>query len=72
MTSLALSPFSLIDRFLPFAWFCNEGRRPTATPAPDGVRERRDFTQDMLARNPDAFTSDLDVQSVALFFPERF
>ncbi|SFC85191.1 hypothetical protein [Tropicimonas isoalkanivorans] len=72
MTSLSLSPFSLFDRVLPFTWFRNQSLRRTATPAPDAVRERRDFTEEMLAKNPDAFTSDLDLQSVALVFPERF
>jgi hypothetical protein len=36
------------------------------------ARERRAFVQDMSIRNPDAFSSDLDMQAMLLHFPGRF
>jgi hypothetical protein len=47
-------------------------RRPNAQNAPEDARARRDFIQNTLARNPGAFDSDLDVQSMMLTFPGRF
>ena len=34
--------------------------------------ERRAFVQEMLDRNPDAFASDFDVQSMMQHFPSHF
>ena len=34
--------------------------------------ERRAFVQEMLDRNPDAFASDFDVQSMMQHFPNHF
>ena len=34
--------------------------------------QRRQFVQDMLTRNPDAFSNELDVQHMMHCFPGRF
>jgi hypothetical protein len=47
-------------------------RRPDTGASPEESRARREFVQDMLTRNPDAFTSDLDVQSMMLCYPDRY
>lgn len=39
---------------------------------PEDTRERRAFVQEMLDRNPDAFASDFDVQSMMQHFPSHF
>lgn len=74
MTALSL-PSGLFDRYFTAA------RRWTATPrraaVPDTPHEaararRREFVQEMLMRNPGAFSSDLDVQSMMLCYPDRF
>ncbi len=39
---------------------------------PEEDRTRRDFIREMMARSPEAFSSDLDVQSFMLHFPHRF
>lgn len=46
--------------------------RTVADDAPEDARARRDFIQDALARNPDAFASELDVQNMMCMFPGRF
>ena len=33
---------------------------------------RRDFVREMQERNPDAFSSDLDVQQMMALFPDKF
>lgn len=38
----------------------------------DDTRERRDFIVEMLARNPDAFSTEQDVQGCMRLFSERF
>lgn len=35
-------------------------------------RNRRDFINEMLTRNPTAFAGDVDVQSAMMLFPDRF
>lgn len=39
---------------------------------PDDARTRRDFVREMTARNPDAFSGDLDVQAVMLHYSGQF
>ena len=46
--------------------------RLSAPVDPDDARARRDFVQEMTARNPDSFSSDLDVQAMMQHYPERF
>lgn len=43
-----------------------------AEDAVDAARNRRAFIDDMLTRAPDAFTSELDVQSMMHMYPGRF
>lgn len=47
---------------------------PAATPHadPEETRARRAFVQDMTARNPAAFSSDLDVQAMMQHYPGQF
>ena len=46
--------------------------RMSAPADPDDARARRDFVREMTARNPDAFSSDLDVQAMMLHYPGHF
>ncbi|UPH71587.1 hypothetical protein LGT41_0001880 [Abyssibius alkaniclasticus] len=49
--------------------------RPSAQPRAatrDDTVLRREFVAEMMARNPDAFASELDVQSMMHCFPSRF
>lgn len=48
------------------------GERRPAYDLPDAARARRKFIQDMLTRNPDAYSSELDVQNMMLMFPGKF
>ncbi|MBI1416232.1 MAG: hypothetical protein GC146_03330 [Limimaricola sp.] len=60
-------PFPIFFRFR------GRTRHHTAHLSPvDGTRSRRDFVHDMLTRNAEAFSSDLDIQQVMLCFPDRF
>ncbi|MFD0980018.1 hypothetical protein [Tropicimonas aquimaris] len=74
MTSLTLSPTGLFARFLSFPWGRTEGERHISGTdvAADDMRAKRDFIQDMIERNPDAFSSNLDIQTAMLVFPESF
>jgi len=38
----------------------------------DDARLRRAFIQEMLSRNPDAFSSDLDLQAMMQHYPASF
>lgn len=40
--------------------------------SPDDARARREFIWEMISRNPDAFSSDADVQSMMGMYPGRF
>ncbi|ANT60968.1 hypothetical protein AYJ57_11705 [Salipiger sp. CCB-MM3] len=40
--------------------------------SPDDARARREFIWEMMSRNPDAFSSDADVQSMMGMYPGRF
>lgn len=47
--------------------------QPTKTiDAPEDARSRQEFIQEMLDRNPDAFTSEADVQTMMQIFPQSF
>lgn len=46
--------------------------RLSAPADPDDARARRDFVREMTARNPDAFSSDLDVQAMMQHYPGQF
>lgn len=39
---------------------------------PEDARHRREFIHEVLERNPDAFTSDLDVQCMMQMYPGQF
>ena len=39
---------------------------------PDDARSRREFIWEVLSRNPDAFSSDADVQSMMSMYPGRY
>lgn len=45
---------------------------PVAEGAQDDARARRDFVNEMVGRNPDAFSSELDIQHMMHLFPGRF
>ena len=38
----------------------------------DGARARRDFVNEIVTRNPDAFASEVGVQQMMMLFPDRF
>lgn len=46
--------------------------RMSAPADPDDARTRRDFVRETTARNPDAFSGDLDVQAVMLHYSGQF
>jgi hypothetical protein len=48
------------------------GRRAAAPESSEDACARRAFVQEMLNRNPGAFSSDLDVQSMMQHYPESF
>lgn len=48
------------------------GRGPVPDADRDDSRARRDFLMDMLDRNPDAFASEHDVQSMIRLYPGHF
>lgn len=50
----------------------NNGTSPTFKPTPDELRAERDFINEMLDNNPDAFSSELDVQCMMHMYPGRF
>jgi hypothetical protein len=52
-------------RFLPFVG-------PAPDQDPDDARARRAFLMEMLDRNPDAFASEQDVQSMMRLFTDQF
>ena len=74
MTSVELGHPSLTERIAALVQRAtrrfDEG---SASPeSEEDARARRAFVQEMLSRNPQAFSSDLDVQSMMLHYPERF
>lgn len=74
MASLTLSfpgGFNLLE-LLSLSARRDRKNRPAPETSPEATRSRREFVDQMLTRNPDAFTSDLDVQNMMLQFPGRF
>ena len=55
-----------------FSRWLKQKKRPRGVDLSDDTRMRRDFMTEMMARNPDAFASELDVQSMMHCFPSRF
>lgn len=50
---------------------------PTPRPQPDETladqtRARRDFLREVITRNPDAFSSEADIQAMMSLYPGRF
>jgi hypothetical protein len=74
MSSLPLSRPGILDRLVLPSWRRSDSRRRSITSetSPDDARARREFVQVMLTRNPDAFSSDLDVQTIMQLYPGRF
>ncbi len=58
---------SFIQRVFNFAL-----RPRTEETQPDDARSRREFIREVLSRNPDAFSSDADVQSMMSMYPGRY
>jgi hypothetical protein len=46
--------------------------RHSSESASNSTRARRQFVNDMLMRNPDAFASELDVQNMLFLYHGRF
>ena len=74
MASLTFSYPGIFDRFALLSWRRNVTRkgRPIADVSPENARSRREFIRDMLTSNPDAFSSDLDVQGLMYLYSGRF
>lgn len=74
MALLTLSHSSVVDRLLRLSWLRAgpDARSDVADLSADENRARRDFVTDMVERCPDAFESDLDVQSAMFYFSRRF
>lgn len=68
--SFALRPAALLRRAA--ALLRGLAARLSAPVDPDDARARRDFVLEMIARNPDAFSSDLDVQVMMQHYPGQF
>ena len=73
MTVIALAP-TLASRIAAlFAWTpSQETRHPRDRDDCDDARACRDFLSEMLRENPQAFASELDVQSMMNVFPGRY
>jgi hypothetical protein len=52
--------------------FLRPGRRLAAPEHPEDARARRAFVQEMLSRNPAAFSSELDVQFMMQHYSRSF
>lgn len=74
MTSIALSYRSLPDGVAALVQLTARGfeRRATAPDSPEDARNRRAFLQEMLSRNPEAFSSELDVQGLIQHYSGSF
>ena len=74
MTSIDLSYLSFPDRFSALVQHAFRGfnRRAAAPESPEKARDRRAFVLEMLSRNPGAFSSELDVQSMMQHYPGSF
>jgi hypothetical protein len=74
MTTIDMSYTAFPDRLpaLLRGAFTRLRRRVAAPERPEDARARRAFVQDMLNRNPGAFSSELDVQFMMQHFPRSF
>ncbi|MDU8909709.1 hypothetical protein [Aestuariicoccus sp. MJ-SS9] len=63
---------TLLDRAFAVFRQIVSAREETALETADAVRARRAFVQEMLDRNPNAFSSDLDVKSMMQHYPDSF
>jgi len=72
MTSLTFASPEFWNWFEILPWRRRKSRSEESKTARDDARARRDFIDDMLTRSPDAFTSELDVQSMMHLYPGRF
>lgn len=46
--------------------------RPQSQPSASDLREERAFINEMIWSNPEAFSSELDVQNMMSLYPSRF
>ncbi|NDW02713.1 hypothetical protein [Salipiger sp. PrR002] len=74
MALLTLSHSSVVDRLLRLSWLRAgpDARSDVADLSADETRARRDFVNEMMQRCPEAFSSDLDVQSMMFYISRRF
>ena len=74
MTTIDMSHISLAGRFSSLVRRALPRlRRQLAAPeSPEDARARRAFVQEMLSRNPGAFSSELDVQFMMQHYPRSF
>lgn len=61
-----VTPAALLQRLTAFV------QRGAPPASPEDARNRRAFVQDMMARNPDTFASDLEVQVMMQHYPAHF
>jgi hypothetical protein len=74
MTALALPHADLFGRFISVFWRRNHGRKhtPASNVSPEVAQARREFLREVLMRNPDGFSSELDLQDIMRFYSGRF
>jgi hypothetical protein len=74
MTSIVLSHILIPDRFSSLVRRASRrfGRHLEAPESPEDARARRAFVQEMLSRNPGAFSSELNVQFMMQHYPRSF
>jgi hypothetical protein len=74
MTSIDLNYISFPERLSALVQraFRRFDGRMAAPESPEDARARRAFVQEMLSRNPGAFSSELDVQSMMQHYPRSF
>lgn len=73
MTSLTHPSGRVFSRFAHLIPHRIAGRSRTSMSASSSeeTRARRDFVSDVIAKNPEAFSSELDVQTMMLFYSDR-
>lgn len=74
MATLALSHADRFGWFIPASWRRSHRRERTsaADVSPEDTRARREFLLEVLSRNPDGFSSEMDLQGMMLFYGGRF
>ncbi len=50
----------------------NAPHRSKLQPSPEELRAERDFINEMIWKNPDAFSGELDVQNMMHMYPGKF